>query len=78
MMAVMRERREERQDLTRVVGRGSSWQVVGLDLRMRTESSETVGRRKLEKRDGKWGEVQVGREGGNWDVGADEWCGFSD
>ena len=50
MMAVMRGRREERQDLTRVVGRGSSWQVVGLDLRMRTESSEAVGRRKLEKR----------------------------
>ena len=77
MMVVMRGRREERQDLTRVVGRGSSWQVVGLDLRMRTESSEAVGRRKLEKR---WqvGGSAGGERGGNWDVGADEWCGFSD
>ena len=43
MIAEMRGIREGRQAITRSVGRGSSWQVVGLDLRMRSEMSERVG-----------------------------------
>lgn len=35
------------QDLTRTVGRVTSWQVIGLDLHMR---SEMVGTRKEEKK----------------------------
>ena len=51
MMAVMRGRREERQDLTRVVqGRGSSWQVVGLDLRMRGRREERQDLTRVEGR----------------------------
>lgn len=47
MMADIRGSREGRQDSTSVVGRGSSWHVEGLDLRMRAEMSEEVGRSKL-------------------------------
>ena len=50
IIADMRGSREEEQVLTRVVGRGSSWHVVGFDRWMRSEISEAVGRRKPEKR----------------------------
>lgn len=43
-MAEMRGSREEREDLTRVVGRGSSWQVEGLEFLMRVEISDGAGR----------------------------------
>ena len=40
MMADIRESREGRQDLTRTVGRGSTWMVDGLDLVMKLEITE--------------------------------------
>lgn len=43
IMAEMRGSREERQDLTKVVGIGSSRHVEGLDLRMRSDISEAFG-----------------------------------
>ena len=43
IMAEMSGSREERQDLTRVVGMGSSRQVEGLDLWMRLDISEALG-----------------------------------
>ena len=43
IMAEMSGSREERQDLTRVVGIGSSRQVEGLDLWMRLDISEALG-----------------------------------
>ena len=42
IMAEMRGSREERQDLARVVGIGSSRHVEGLDLRMRSDISEAL------------------------------------
>ena len=43
MMAEMRGSREGRQDLTRGVGRGYSWQVEGLEFRMRLSISDVLG-----------------------------------
>ena len=47
-MSVIKGEREGRHALTRWVGRGSSWQVDNLDLRMRFDISATVGRSKLD------------------------------
>ena len=48
MMVDMRGSREGRRDLTRTVGRGSSWQVDGLDLVIKSEIIEGQGRSKVE------------------------------
>ena len=42
-MAEMRGSTEGRKAFTRTVGRGSNWQVEGLDFRMRSEISESEG-----------------------------------
>ena len=43
MMAVIRGSREGREAITSAEGSGSSWQVDGLDLRMRVDRSEAEG-----------------------------------
>lgn len=48
IIAEMKGSREGRQDLTRTVGSGSSWQVEDLELRMRVEISRVSGSWKLE------------------------------
>ena len=50
MMDVIRGERDGRQPLTKTVGIGSSWQVDGLDFRMRSEISSAEGSVKLESR----------------------------
>ncbi len=49
MMAEMRGSTEGRHDLTSAVGRGSSWQVEGLDLWIKSEIWRSSGSWKLEK-----------------------------
>lgn len=51
---VIRGATEVRQALTRMTGRGSTWQVDDFDLQMR---SDTKGRAKLEK---SWGSEKRG------------------
>ena len=43
IMAEMRGSREERQDLTRIVGMGSSWHVEGLDLWRLWQKDQVMG-----------------------------------
>lgn len=56
-MAVIRGSRDGREDKTREVGRGSSWQVDGLEVRMSLEISEAEGSSKEERgtENGGWG-----------------------
>lgn len=56
MMEVIRGATEGRQALTRMMGRGSTWQVDDFDLQMR---SDTKGRAKLEK---SWGSEKEEQE----------------
>lgn len=49
MMAEMRGSKEERQDLTKEVGRGSSWHVEDLDLVISSDITEGLGSSKEEK-----------------------------
>ena len=48
-MAVIRGSREGREAITRGDGRGSSWQVVGLEVRMSLDRSEGEGSWKQER-----------------------------
>jgi len=52
-MSVIKGEREGRHALTRRVGRGSSWEVDDLDLRMRLDISATVGGSKLDSGENK-------------------------
>lgn len=56
IMAVIRGSREGREAITRADGTGSSWQVVNLDLRMRSDKSAAEGSWKHES----------GTETGEW------------
>lgn len=56
MMAVIRGSREGREAITREDGRGSSWQVDGLDFRMTSDKSAAEGSWKHES----------GTERGEW------------
>lgn len=63
MMAVIRGSREGREAITREDGRGSSWQVDGLEFLMSFDKSAAEGSWKQEREGGEGGEQ---KEVDNW------------